>query len=940
MSKSKKRINIRCLLALMGAFLLVVGLSGCTRKFFRRVADAEVFDVIRGKDVCPQWKLENFHVYPDSRARFADPTNPDKPPMPPDDPGAACLAPNPQRPKHAGVAWIEGNGYLSLLAQWDVENRVAKLEQEARKKEEEEVSAKEESSKDDRTSNQEGSEGAKNGQYEKDVDAPRSTLLDPVIFDPSPTRKTPFLLTLEQAVNLGLINSREFQTRREDLYLTALPVTLQRFAFAAQFFMTEEIIRQRTGRFSSSGKTDQWRFDTGTGFTKLFSTGALLVFQFANETVINLTGSARHTVSVSDINLDIIQPFLRGGGRAVTLEPLTQTERNLLYDVRSYARFRKEFFVSIAGGEGLTELGGFGGGFGGGVVPGAFAGVLSPLVRPSTSGTITLAGGRIAPPAGYLPTLLDSAILTNQQKNVASLAQNLDKFRKYKEGGLIDDLQVNRLETQYQGSLTAVQGAKRNLQDSLDQLKLQLGIPPTIQLELDDTPIRPLTEHLEKYEEFFEEYNGFVKELDSFVKLKGNIDQLSSKIDNTLRTHPLFAGTKFREQFRKNRAPWQKLSDAELKKRWEELSANIQKLRLRRVTPREEVFRDKLEAEFEYADFELSIRELQNKFWKDLPQARQELAYVRKFNQVRQRLINFARSAEEERLTQLADTFPDLPPLVVNGVDLLEAEQDTALDVAARVGLSERLDLMNARAQVADAWRQLRIFANDLLGVLNVRYHFDASTPAGEAQPLAFSGARSRHQLFINGELPLVRKAERNNYRASLIALQRARRSLMAEQDFVVEEIRSEIRNLRLLAYNYNIQKRQIQLAYPQLQSAEEAIFAPVDPQRAGLTSSDAGTTNQLLSALSNLVGQQNQIYSLWVDYQRARLRLYRDLGRMQIDSRGVWIDEYTAEDANNRTNRRSAGSTSGETNSDQRPNAELLPPPKSSNTARLDAPR
>src|SRR5689334_15713731 len=69
--------------------LLAVGLllssSGCTRRFFRRRADAEVDAVICQKDKYPQWKLENFYVYPHPLSRFADLTDPDRPPMPPDD---------------------------------------------------------------------------------------------------------------------------------------------------------------------------------------------------------------------------------------------------------------------------------------------------------------------------------------------------------------------------------------------------------------------------------------------------------------------------------------------------------------------------------------------------------------------------------------------------------------------------------------------------------------------------------------------------------------------------------------------------------------------------------------------------------------------------------------------------------------------------------------
>ena len=41
---------------------------------------------------------------------------------------------------------------------------------------------------------------------------------------------------MEQAFTLALINGRVYQFQLEQLYLAALPVTLQRFAFTPQFF--------------------------------------------------------------------------------------------------------------------------------------------------------------------------------------------------------------------------------------------------------------------------------------------------------------------------------------------------------------------------------------------------------------------------------------------------------------------------------------------------------------------------------------------------------------------------------------------------------------------------------------------------------------------------------------------------------------------------------
>src|SRR5205085_10239549 len=107
------------------------GPTACTRVVFRKEADKEVAAVLGEKDKYPQWRIDQFHMYADPRARFADPTNPDRPPKPPDDPAAYDSAPNPQRPGKAGVARVEGLGYLDLLKKWDDENRASQQEETA-----------------------------------------------------------------------------------------------------------------------------------------------------------------------------------------------------------------------------------------------------------------------------------------------------------------------------------------------------------------------------------------------------------------------------------------------------------------------------------------------------------------------------------------------------------------------------------------------------------------------------------------------------------------------------------------------------------------------------------------------------------------------------------------------------------------------------------------
>src|SRR5713101_1002548 len=96
------------------------------------------------------------------------------------------------------------------------------------------------------------------------------------------TGRPTYLLTLDQAAELAMFNSREYQDNRENLYLAALPVTLQRFSFMAQFFAAEQAIRAYTGRNTPTGQTNTWSLNGGTGLSKVLPTGALLLLNFSN----------------------------------------------------------------------------------------------------------------------------------------------------------------------------------------------------------------------------------------------------------------------------------------------------------------------------------------------------------------------------------------------------------------------------------------------------------------------------------------------------------------------------------------------------------------------------------------------------------------------------------------------------------------------------------
>src|SRR5262249_47431061 len=157
--------------------------------------------------------------------------------------------------------------------------------------------------------------------------------------------------------------------------------------------------------------------------------------------------------------------------------------------------------------------------------------------------------------------------------------------------------------------------------------------------------------------------------------------------------------------------------------------------------------------------------------------------------------------------------------------------------------------------------------------------------------------------------LPVVRLLERNNYRSTLIAYQQARRNLMLVEDGVVFLARFELRQLRALANNYQrVQKRNIELAYLQVDQALQAFSQPQAPppqvpsldipgligptaQRPQV-GDPAALTQQLLNTQNFLLQAQNDLYTTWGGILTTRMNFYRDIGIMPLNSRGVWIDD------------------------------------------------
>lgn len=207
------------------------------------------------------------------------------------------------------------------------------------------------------------------------------------------------IISLEEALRLAFSNNRNYQSQREIVYLAALDLTLDRDDFAPTFRAgasadyarsTRDIQKSNTlnliaeqspqlaaalgeltgqpadlvnryatlvDQFNTVTRLDQPRSEimnersvdgrTNVGFSVLLAGGAQLAVDLTSDFLRFLTGSSR-VDTASALTATLTRPLLRGGGSDVVQERLTQSERNVLYALRDFTRFRKEFAVQIA----------------------------------------------------------------------------------------------------------------------------------------------------------------------------------------------------------------------------------------------------------------------------------------------------------------------------------------------------------------------------------------------------------------------------------------------------------------------------------------------------------------------------------------------------------------------------------------------------------------
>ena len=157
-------------------------------------------------------------------------------------------------------------------------------------------------------------------------------------------------LDLMRSIEYAVTHAREYQSRMEDLYLSTLDVTLQRHLFEPTPFANTTVAF--TGNQAGPSAVAVTPYQSAlavvntAGVKQQLPYGGEIV---ARQLVTFTQGLNDNTQDgqAADTALSATIPLLKGAGM-VNLEPLVSSERQLVYTVREFENYRRQFSVNIS----------------------------------------------------------------------------------------------------------------------------------------------------------------------------------------------------------------------------------------------------------------------------------------------------------------------------------------------------------------------------------------------------------------------------------------------------------------------------------------------------------------------------------------------------------------------------------------------------------------
>jgi len=474
--------------------------------------------------------------------------------------------------------------------------------------------------------------------------------------------------------------------------------------------------------------------------------------------------------------------------------------------------------------------------------------------------------------SNYLQLLTQVQQIRNQQNNVQALKRSLDEYEALVQANISSPLERDTIANQYLNARQLLLGQEAQFQTALDLYRVQLlGLPADFPLKIDETLLTQFELNDPRLDTLRRENDALYLSLLQYDRPPG-------------RGVMADAARKVKTQFAQLDAVT-RLVSAELARWRARIAAETGKAGTgpgqteqdeRESFKRQVRLAGELAVAFETARGALADNlENTDEFLEKLDRTDPQVAW----RVLRQELVG------RDLRARLSELFVIQTQVRVYLIELNRVE--LTVEQAVSTALANRLDLMNNLGRVTDTWRNVEFAGNQLLAGLNLFYQGNLNTDPRHKAVLGFDAHDSQHVAGIRFDAPIVRRGERNTYRADQIAFQRARRQYMLNHDEIVRTVRLDMRQL-------NLDRRVFEIGREQLLVTARLVDQAEYKARTG-SSAEAGgqsTGLYLLQALGGLLDARNRLIQSWISYETQRLTLYRDFDLMNIDARGVWTND------------------------------------------------
>ncbi|MDD9889606.1 MAG: TolC family protein [Gammaproteobacteria bacterium] len=263
------------------------------------------------------------------------------------------------------------------------------------------------------------------------------------------------ILSLNDALDIAFTHSKDYQTQKELLYLEALALTFDRYRYTPVFSAAggsdyqwdnrDQFVQDmQTLTGMENMQTDESTFsNTSLGASYILKSGGAIALNLTSNFTRFLTGDVSEFGTGALIG-SFTQPLIRNFGTDIETEALMQAERDLLYRLRNFTRFRKSFAVRVA--------------------------------------------------SDYYSVLLDRETARNNFAGLNATNLSLEREQAFQAEGLTTLLEVGRLEqSSLQADLRWTSSITR-YKRSLDNFKILIGLTAEDNIILDDNEMSLITE--------------------------------------------------------------------------------------------------------------------------------------------------------------------------------------------------------------------------------------------------------------------------------------------------------------------------------------------------------------------------------------------------------------------------------------------------------------